>query len=559
MGQSTPFVGAAHRQVLNLLIERYGRIVAGDESVPRLLVLEGVSGAGKSRIVQEFYGHLVEKQLSRYGHARGRRRPRGQSEGARAGPRHVRVGRTHGSGVLVVVYRLPEGGLPARGRSPDRESGRSHIEALERAWTAHAPKLDRLGKNASTAKRLAAEAADSVAVDLVVGALGVAVPGIGVLKDWALKFGSHAKERRAADRRYRSDVAVGAELAASRKSTFSDLAVAIRSLSLPAMPAVVVIEDLHRMTQPLGEFLDEFLPAVAGHPVFVVGTSWPEGRGSRQLYAQWLTNAESHGQAASEHVPALDSEAAGKLFRSSPAAQSDEVVAALVQRYRIPHMIRLLLEHRRFKPRMSLAEVEGLPKLVADYYEERWKELPEQTKDALAWLPGSRGRNRGQRPGAIHRKRHRVRGRDSRTPGAGGGREAACPFQWLRPNAGGFAFAEPEMFDIAAEQWGHLGSDDEAAEFVMAVHGELERFLVSRCDDDGLLRWGPEEDLAAEWFLDLPNTAPGLAAELAAWHVAQRAAQHGWTAHALRLLSTWNVGAGLVLSISAAVNASMMR
>lgn len=560
--QPTTFVGVAHQKVLERIIKLYERIAAGDESVPRLLVLEGGSGAGKSRIVQEFYGYLVAEQTSRYwvpleldGHPKDTRKVMGPDP----------------STFMRAAHTLPEfswWSLDCRGVGAQLEvaaqlgdQAKVHVEALERAWATHATALQRLGNSASTAKGLAADAAESVLVDLAVGAVGIAVPGIGVLKDWAFKFGSLVKERREADQRFRSDVHLGAELAQHRRTALQDLAGAIRSLSLPGMPAVVVIEDLHLMTQPLGEFLDELLPAVAGHPVLVVATSWPEGRGSREGYANWLADAASRGQAAVENVPMLDAAAAESLFRSSTAAQSDEVIAELVRRYRNPFMIRLLLGHRRFLSGMTMADVAELPGSVTAFYKERWAELPDGTKDALrlaARALATRGNDSALAPFIASVIESAAASVGLPVPGEVA--KAEDPFQWLRPQAGGIAFAEPELFDIAADEWGELGSDGQAAEFVAEVHGELERFLVSRCGDDGLLRWGPEEDLAAQWFLDLPDSAPGqLAASLAAWHLAEQAAQCGWAGDALRYVSTWQVGPGLSSSISPATSASMMR
>ena len=52
------FLGDGHHGVLSLLLERVGTVAAGDRDVPRVVILEGASGTGKTRVVRELYRTL---------------------------------------------------------------------------------------------------------------------------------------------------------------------------------------------------------------------------------------------------------------------------------------------------------------------------------------------------------------------------------------------------------------------------------------------------------------------------------------------------------------------
>jgi hypothetical protein len=54
-------VGEDHRQLVDNLVSRVAIIANGDVSVPRVVILEGASGLGKSRIVREVYRELCAR------------------------------------------------------------------------------------------------------------------------------------------------------------------------------------------------------------------------------------------------------------------------------------------------------------------------------------------------------------------------------------------------------------------------------------------------------------------------------------------------------------------
>jgi hypothetical protein len=55
-------LGDGHAQLVRDLRTRLNRLVAGDVSVPRVVVLEGASGTGKSRVIRELYRRLQSTQ-----------------------------------------------------------------------------------------------------------------------------------------------------------------------------------------------------------------------------------------------------------------------------------------------------------------------------------------------------------------------------------------------------------------------------------------------------------------------------------------------------------------
>jgi hypothetical protein len=57
-------LGEGHSALVRDILTRLDQLVAGDVSLPRVIVLEGASGMGKSRIVRELYRSLQARQPS---------------------------------------------------------------------------------------------------------------------------------------------------------------------------------------------------------------------------------------------------------------------------------------------------------------------------------------------------------------------------------------------------------------------------------------------------------------------------------------------------------------
>ncbi len=55
-------VGAEHNRVVEQLLEILAQLRAGDANTPRLVLLRGPSGVGKSRLVRELYERLRDAQ-----------------------------------------------------------------------------------------------------------------------------------------------------------------------------------------------------------------------------------------------------------------------------------------------------------------------------------------------------------------------------------------------------------------------------------------------------------------------------------------------------------------
>ena len=305
-----------HQNVVDLLLERLEALRDPDCDLPRVVVLSGPAGSGKTRIVQELYARLRSQQEDMYWPAMGDAvRTRG---GAGTDPM---------AGRKVVVPSIdvwPAGALPTFGwwglNCERLSSGSSQdvVSAMRSQLEAHALPLVMARRQVEGFKdktrRLAGEAVDEVRsafVDEGLGAAfdvlkkhGISIPCGSTLVKWGFK-GVGASWRRIQElNRLKRDFLLGEQGRSMQRTASQQLADMLISLSCRDLPAVVAIEDMHLM----GRELPAFLGAVSSRrssPVLVVGTVWPEGEGNA-VYRRWMNKAQRCGTVQHLKSPTLE-------------------------------------------------------------------------------------------------------------------------------------------------------------------------------------------------------------------------------------------------------------
>ncbi len=231
----------------------------------------------------------------------------------------------------------------------------------------------------------------------VLGALDLALPGLGLAVNWLGKSVSAVRQRQADAELLGSQIRLGEQVHAERVSAARTLAELLVSVSHPAVAAIVVVEDIHLMGAELAELLDRLAQPRPGSPVLVVGTVWPEGE-DNPAYAAWRGAAERQGQLRTLHMPELDPGDLTVLLRRAAPRTADEDAARLVNRYRNPLALELLLSLRRVQRRierdggqllLSAQDLADLPTSIRNMYAARWAELPAKVRESLMMAVGA--------------------------------------------------------------------------------------------------------------------------------------------------------------------------
>ncbi|HEY5877648.1 MAG TPA: tetratricopeptide repeat protein [Nakamurella sp.] len=404
-------LGDDHRRVLAGLDARVKVLMAGEDR-PRVVVLLGQSGVGKSRIVRELYRWWAAHQptpgywpmLPEIGEA-------GAGSGAAALANRKVIGPP------VEGFVWPAGALPAftwwafncgsmtSGGAVDvvaqaKPAIQAHLRPALLAWRQSATVMQRLGRLDDTAaerlRQAISEGRNELAGQLL-DAMGIVVPGLGLLFDWGHRGYKLVETRRADAKSLAGAVDLGAVVAGEQQSMSVEVANLIMAAVSPSAPAVVVVEDMHLMGEPFAEFIQVLQTHNPQRPVLVVATAWPEAH-DRPVYRLWRETATAAGQLEVMDVPDL---AAADLQRFVSKA-APKVAAAdadrLVGHYPNPLALQLFLgldsTRRRIKRHdgalpIGPADLAGPPReVVQDLYRKMWCELPKPVKEVLTTAAG---------------------------------------------------------------------------------------------------------------------------------------------------------------------------
>ena len=403
------FVGAGRKALVSGIVERLDNLTdyKGDSSAC-LISLEAPSGWGKTRIIQEVYKQVAERQSSAYW-------PNSIIPEDEDDPVSRRK---HLVPSFVEVARdrkvLPEffwWGLTCDMRSTnmlsrtlmeDIEQLRFHAPYLEAAWAAS--KLTRLGKYATIAKAKSAlsalfeEGAVTGLSKLADLGLGATPFGIGLGLKLVTSGVKAAKVRKDENEMMQQ----GFEAHQSADENLVDETVHLFSrLAHKDLPIIVCIEDIHKATCPVLEMIAKLV--VRNAPILILTTTWP-GEFEKIIELNELLDASwaqdrilrmEYDKPAPKGLPEnaslsqLPPEDLGEIILARYPKAENKAVKLLTERYKNPLPLELVLNMKSLKQdypwlELDIEDVEDLPETVRDLYNSLWNELPEPVRQLLA-------------------------------------------------------------------------------------------------------------------------------------------------------------------------------
>lgn len=515
----------------------------GPPNGPRVILLRGPAGVGKSRIVREVYERLA-----------------GQSQSPRYWPPLPEIGdRILTERKVLAPPRetmhwaeraLPEfawwelsseetsSGLLRDGASSLNAQLLMHAVPLAAAKLQHTGALQRLGSAATgvfdrVRDVFVNEGAD-FAIEALLDAVGLFVPVPRALLDLTVDAakGLGTGHRRRAD--VKLDVDLGAQHNERQRTLTAETADALREAATPELPGIVVAEDLHFMSGDAAQLLDRLLVPDSEHPTLLIGTVWPEAEATGP-YAEWLAG-QLPGVVAVVDVPLLGTDDLIALVRQR-AEHTDEAVARQVgERLQVPLAVEMFLTEgkakrdiRRNNGRLTEAEITGLPDGLEGLYEDRWKQLPEPTRWALACAVATEplGDPFARFPVSAIISVLRETLDDQVADAEGSLRYAIDLSGWCLDQDGVQLFTEHLLTLRASRFVGGAFSEADIAEFRTIARREM----VEAIDRDRVLLSLPDTKLATlmcRWYLSLTTAEdPNLVDATALWRRAEEEAARG--------------------------------
>ena len=512
-----------HRNVVGLLLERLEALRDPGCDLPRVVVLSGSAGSGKTRIVQELYARLRSDRGDAYWPAMGdAARTRG---GAGTDPM---------AGRKVVAPRIdgflwPAGALPTFGwwglNCERLASGSSQdvVSAMRSQLEAHALPLAMARRQVEDFKdktrRLAGEAVDEVRSAFIDEGLSAAfdalkqrhisVPFGSTLVKWGFK-GVDASWRRVQElNRLKRDFLLGEQGRSIQRTASQQLADMLISLSCRALPAVIAIEDMHLMGRELPAFLDA-VSSRRSSPVLVVGTVWPEGE-NNGVYRRWLSKAQIRGVVQHVKIPVLGVDDLSRMIQEEAPRTSKADLLQIADRLNNPYLIRLWLTERRTQEHIEghdgavvLADENiRLPEDVVAVLKGRWDELDDAVRNAVFYaaaispdIDGSACRFVSEVVAGVVNRREPDAHYDARM----GLRRAIEKLCWCRSEQGVDLFVEPLLVEYLRRKADGYFGKEERRQLRLLTQDALAEWICRRVDGVDL----PPTEVSmfvCQWFL----------------------------------------------------------
>ncbi len=405
-----PFLGEDRKAIVDMLLARMEEDpdrLNNSPHPPRILILRAESGAGKSRIIREFYERLRADE--RYGD--GYWPPLPEFVGQRGGhdePSPVRkwIGpdprdphfRQAGSLPKYLWWTLTcDAGSNAL-RAPVSYELAQQIEAHRAFATEARRKATPLSQRFTRTvvdnwRSLSGEYSPDAGLEIAQSASGFALPGAGMAIDAVIAGVRYWVGRHRLLERIGAGGALDDPLAAP-----SEIFQSLASLAHPDIPMVLAIEDMHLMGPDLA-----VLTTLLGQPglpwrTLVVGTAWPEVD-PETPFGMWLESAMPDRALDEQGAPRvqvtdlqpLDETALAQLIRHFAPNTADETVHRVAAKWTNPFALQLLLTDegvqqdniRKGALELTDDEITDLPGDVYSLYERRWKALPPDVRYSL--------------------------------------------------------------------------------------------------------------------------------------------------------------------------------
>jgi hypothetical protein len=533
-----------HGEVVDALASRLRALREGDTKLPRVVVLKGSSGVGKSRIVRELYDRLRAEQASPYWP------PLAGGAGTTAGGAEAMTAREEIApriqGFVWPADTLP--GFAWWGFNCERMANNTMVDviALARpqldahqipllmAWREVAGLGDKVRRNRQKMLSAIRDASIHEATDKlfdVLDGFDVVIPFGGALASWGWKGVKATRERRRQHASLGADVDLGDQSGRERRSAGEDLAGVVRHVAHPGLPAVVAVEDIHLMGQEFAAFVDAVALRAEGKPVLVVGTAWPEGfhEGTHPVFAQWLAEATRRGTAEVVDCPVLDhADMAALLRQHGQAPKTDDATArSVADRLVTPRFLKLWLDLpatrrniRRHGGAVVLDSDVELPDSAAEVPREMWASLPDDVRTALLHAAAAnplRDPLSQFVPRIVAEIAHRFAGKDVAATLAA--LREAERLSWCRTAAGLESFRERILADTARAAAEEVFSPEDVHDLEDATRTCLAEWIEEERAGIDLPPGGATENIARWWLALNPDAAPS-PVQAAAWRAA---------------------------------------
>ena len=512
-----------HQNVVDLLLERLEALRDPNCDLPRVIVLSGPAGSGKTRIVQELYARLRSLQEDTYWPAMGDVvRTRG---GAGTDPM---------AGRKVVTppidgFVWPAGALPTFGwwglNCERLSSGNSQdvVSAMRSQLEAHALPLVMARRQVEGLKdktrRLAGEVVDEVRGAFVDEGLSAAfdalkrshisIPFGATLVKWGIKGVDTSWRRMQELNRLNHDFLLGEQGRSLQRTASQQLADMLISLSYRDLPTVIAIEDMHLMGREMPAFLDA-VSSRRSSPVLVVGTVWPEGE-SNGVYRRWLSKAQSRGTVQHLKSPILEVDGLSRMIQEEAPRTSKADLFQIADRLNNPYLIRLWLTERRTQEHIEghdgavvLADENiRLPEDVVAVLKGRWDELDDAVRNAVFYAAAISPDTDGSAcrfvsevvVGVVNRREP-----DAHYDARMGLRRAIEKLCWCRSEQGVDLFVEPLLVEYLRRKADGYFGKEERRQLRLLTQDALAEWICRRVDGVDL----PPTEVSmfvCQWFL----------------------------------------------------------
>lgn len=394
------FVGQSRLLLVDGLVEMYDGLL--NDYQPRWVSLEGPSGWGKTRVVQEFYACLASRQVEpRYWPERiddkelGRKatQPRQFAREPNSLPDFLwwGVGCSVRSGLAMEALR----------RDVERLS--AHGLYLEYALRRLAPARERGKWRASSVNRMVVEEGAVELVTHAVETVAAAAPFVGIATRLA-RWASNETRRKIQERRdIASETVFGEDQPLGIVEDTVDI---LAKLAGAGFPIIIVVEDAHAADETLLELLDHVLRR--GGSILLITTAWPEhGETINHPFGALMREYEhllirvGHTVEAGPPFPSgaglqrLEGDALASILHSYYPAVEDDTRDWLLQRYMSPLALELFCQIEIYHKgegfrttdgalRVPEGKRRGFPYSIRELYQKLWAELPREMQFALA-------------------------------------------------------------------------------------------------------------------------------------------------------------------------------
>lgn len=401
-----PFVGESRLQIVESMVKAFDEV--GTNGTPQWISIEAPSGWGKTRIAQEFYSRLArERQRDQHGYW-----PPSMFDNQDINASDINLRRKI---IYPHVVHLPgtlpsfawwgitcsrRGGVSTRALAADIGQFEAHAPFLEDAWGQLRSKKERIRSGVNELGTAVGDEIVSEVFGTALDAIGVSVPGLGLVK-WVASVGlDQVRDRSARRERLHSNEAI----TPSSRDLVEETLEKLVKLSRPGLPLVIFIEDFHcaETDSALTELLSQLLEARAA--VLLITSALPghftDGPTLGRLLEKHAgilkrirpqEEVDSVSPSMPSDIRQLSQRDLRSIVRHYHPAVDFDTECNLVRRYTNPLMLELVCARPLYRNKfpqgdlcLSVEEIKQLPSNLYGLYLQQWDDLPQNLRYALS-------------------------------------------------------------------------------------------------------------------------------------------------------------------------------